>query len=149
VRMRAKRIVDGAPGVGRRGLGLMLFLALATPAPFAASAASASAAETPVSVPGMQLAFAESPAQSDGTLIAVSVECLGPASQFCSGTVTLSARGHRATTPVSIRGGARESVFVPLRLADEGGPAPKVLATATTSQPLGPPATSSMIVRAH
>jgi len=83
------------------GLGLV-----AVPAP--------AGAEPPAYAP--VLAFAGDTARVVAGQVAVPVECLGEASGFCSGTVTLSRAGKRAVTQFALRGGARESLFVPLPL---------------------------------
>jgi hypothetical protein len=87
---------------------------------------------------GTELVFASDSARSLGGEVAVPVECLGEAREFCSGTVTLSRAGRHRTVPFSIQGGGRESLFVAFPGADRGQEL-KLRGVATTSQPLGSP----------
>ena len=106
------------------------------------AAPAAAVADTPISMPGMELVFEGARAHSDGDLVSVPVKCLGEGRGFCSGVVTLSSGGHRQTVPFSVQAGARESLFVPLRL-DGGG---KVRGLATTDQRLGPPSSIAALL---
>jgi hypothetical protein len=106
-------------------------------------------AESPISLPGMEIVFAGEGAKSDGDLVAVPVTCLGGKDEFCSGTVTLSRGGHSASIPVSIEGGASESVYVALRLGTAGSRPIKVRGVATTAQRLGSPSSTETFLYAH
>jgi hypothetical protein len=77
--------------------------------------------------------------------LAVPVSCLGESTDFCSGVLTLSAGGRKASIPFSVQGGSVESIYVPLRL-DGGRGARKVIAVAGTAQPVGPPASVSEVL---
>lgn len=103
----------------------------------------AAGAEAPASTP--VLAFAGDTARSVGSQVAVPVECEGTTSAFCSGTVTLIRGGRRATVPFSVRGGADETLYVPLRLESTGRPV-KVNATLSTVLPLGGPTATKTIL---
>jgi hypothetical protein len=116
---------------------LVLATGLASPA--------AAGAETPISVPGMELVFEGARAHSDGDLVSVPVRCLGEGRGFCSGVVTLSSGGHRQTVPFAVQAGSHESLFVPLRI-DGGG---KVRGVATTDQRLGPPSSIATLLYIH
>jgi hypothetical protein len=93
-------------------------------------------AEAPASTP--VLAFAGDSAHIVGGQVAVPVECEGTPSGFCSGTVTLTRGGQRASAPFAVRGGADETLYVPFRLEVSGRPT-KVSATLSTALPLGGP----------
>jgi hypothetical protein len=115
-----------------------LALGAAAAIPASAPAASAGAAT------GETLVFGATPAHIDGKLVVVPVECLGAGRGLCSGVVTLSWDGHRSTEPFSVRGGAREVLFVPLRI---GAARPrKVRGLATTDQSPGPPRNSKAVL---
>lgn len=111
----------------------------------AAAAPSSAAADSPVFIPGMELVFAGETAQSVGDQIVVPVRCLGESPGFCSGVMTLAGGGHRRTVPFSVRAGARESLFVPLRLEGSG----PLRGTATTDQRLGPPSSTKTLLFVH
>lgn len=85
---------------------------------------------------GAELEFAGDTAGADAGQVAVPVECVGGATGFCSGTLSLSWRGKRSVSTFSIQGGSKDTVLVPLPVEghDRGA---RVAALATTSQPLG------------
>jgi hypothetical protein len=114
-----------APAVSLAGLALALL------------AGSASAGSQ---VPGstMELVFAGPTASRIGDQVAVRVECLGTPRGFCSGVLTLSRDGRHRSSPFSVRGGARASVFVPSPVAARA-PAGKLHGVATTVEHLGAP----------
>ncbi len=93
----------------------------------------------------VSLVFTTGTAREVAGNLAVPVRCLGEATDFCSGVLTLSGSGHKTSIPFSVRGGSSESIYVPFRL--EGGRrAPKVIADAGTTQPIGPPASVSEVL---
>jgi hypothetical protein len=100
-------------------------------------------AESPASTP--VLAFAGDTAHIAGSQVAVPVQCEGASSAFCSGTVTLTRGGQRATVPFSVQGGADETVYVPLRLEAMGRPT-KVSAALSTALPLGGPISTKTLL---
>jgi hypothetical protein len=134
--------MDRAPDTaGRRLVACFCVLGLIGSIALPASAG----AESAISLPGMELAFGTRDAHNIGNEVAVPVECYGEEGGFCSGVVTLSRGGRRTSVPVSVRGGAHESVFVPLRLAGAG----KLRGIATTDQRLGPPSTTETFLYVH
>ncbi len=108
-----------------------------------AAAPAVAGAEAPASTP--VLAFSTDSGSIVGGQVAVPVSCEGASSAFCSGTVTLSRGGQRASVPFSVPGGANEAIYVPLRL-EATGRAIKVNATLTTVLPLGGPTATKTIL---
>ncbi len=93
----------------------------------------------------MSLVFTTGAAREVAGNLAVPVRCLGESTDLCSGVLTLSGSGRKASIPFSVQGGSGESIYVPLRL--EGGHrAQKVIAVAGTAQPIGPPASVSEVL---
>ncbi|MFT3864508.1 MAG: hypothetical protein QM729_09570 [Solirubrobacterales bacterium] len=106
-------------------------------------------AVAPAAIPGMRLVFAEAPAHNYGNQVAVRVECLGAEGGFCSGTVTLSRAGQKASVPFSVRGGGGETLFVPLRLGSSLRRSAKLFGQASTNQPGSSPTATSSTLRVH
>jgi len=103
-------------------------------------AAPASAvAQAPLAESAMELVFAGGNVKSIAGQLGVPVRCFGSSRGFCSGTVTLSSGARHSTSTFSVPGGAREMVFVPLRLDGPNSAVAKVHGVATTAQRLGPP----------
>jgi hypothetical protein len=127
----------------RRNLAAIL-CALCFGAASIVPAASALAGPPPSA---MELVFASETAQRLGGQLGVPVRCLGESTGFCSGTVTLSRAGHSVSTPFSVMGGAREIVFVPLRLDRSTKGSTTVHGTATTAQRPGPPRSVQSLLR--
>jgi hypothetical protein len=112
----------------------------------AALLSGASAGAAPFA--GAELEFAGDTAAYEAGEVAVPVECVGGPTGFCSGALTLSSRGRKATSTFSVQGGSHETVLVPLP-ATGGGRPTKVAVTATTTQPLGPAVTRKAILHLH
>ncbi|HEX4305350.1 MAG TPA: hypothetical protein VHZ54_04895 [Solirubrobacterales bacterium] len=108
--------------------------------------ASAAAAE-PITESATELVFAGETAHSLAGQLGVAVRCLGPSDGFCSGTVTLSGGGRQSTSAFSVQGGAREVLYVPLRLAKANSGVTKVRGIATTDQRLGAPRSIESFLR--
>jgi hypothetical protein len=132
--------------VGRRlgALGAVLAVAGCVVIPASAGADGSLAA------PGMTLVFASGKTRSIADNVSVPVSCVGAGHGFCSGTITLSRKGHHTSIPFSVRGGGHEVLFVPLRLgAGKSHHAKKVHGVATTVQPLGPPTSTKEFLSAE
>ena len=96
---------------------------------------------------GAELEFAGDTAEYAAGQVAVPVECVGGPTGFCSGTLSVTARGKRSVSTFSIQGGSHDTVTVPL---PEGrGQPTKVAAVATTTQPLGPAITRKALLHLH
>ncbi|MGH3426584.1 MAG: hypothetical protein ACRDQZ_03265, partial [Mycobacteriales bacterium] len=93
----------------------------------------------------MSLSFARETARLVGPDALVLVKCGGSQNGSCSGTVTLSAGGHKHKAPFSVVGGASQSLVVPVgssrALSGTSG-----LAVARTAQPSGGYARSSEVL---
>jgi hypothetical protein len=128
--------------VRRRLVACLCVLGLGAGAALPASAAAEPAGATT----GETLVFGTAPAHSTGDLVVVPVECLGGSRGFCSGVVTLSWDGHRSSEPFSVRGGADETLFVPLRLGEAKTKPRKVRGVATTDQGTGRPSSTKAVI---
>lgn len=93
----------------------------------------------------MSLYFARGTARLVGPDALILVKCTGSQDGICSGTVTLSAAGHKHKVPFSVVGGSSQSLTVPVGLSkDLSGTSG--LAVARTAQPSGGSARSSEVL---
>jgi hypothetical protein len=138
---------EGSKNLGKSGRRLATLLPLLAIAGAIAIPPSAGA-DAPFSS-GLSLVFAGGKARAVADNVAVPVECVGSGDGFCSGEVTLSREGHRISIPVSVRGGGREVLFVPLRVGSTKRHPRKVHGVVTTVQPLGPPTSTREFLNAE
>jgi hypothetical protein len=130
------KILSGARGWLTATIGALGIVAcVALPA----AAAAAPPTET------VSLVFTTGTAREVAGNLAVPVRCLGESTDICSGVLTLSGSGRKASIPFSVQGGSGESIYLPLRLED-GRRAQKVIALASTAQPGGPPASVTEVL---
>jgi hypothetical protein len=95
---------------------------------------------------GSTLVFTSGKAQMVAGQLAVPVKCLANAETFCSGVLTLSRAGQRASVPFSVQGGHAESIFVPLSFPAGTRKPLRVNAVAATTQPAGAPVSSAEVL---
>jgi hypothetical protein len=99
-------------------------------------------------VPGapaqMSLVFTRGTAHLVGRNALVGVKCVGSRNGTCSGTVTLTVRGHKRKAPFSVIGGSAQSLVVPV--ASHGRAAVRGVAVARTVQAAGGYARSSGVL---
>lgn len=99
-------------------------------------------------VPGtpgqMSLVFTRGTAHLVGGNALVGVKCVGSRNGTCSGTVTLTVRGHKRKAPFSVVGGSTQSLVIPV--ASPGGAAVRGVAVARTVQAAGEYARSSGVL---
>jgi hypothetical protein len=112
-------------------------------------APGASGAETPAVRPGMELVFAGQTARVLGDDVAVPVMCVGEQRGICSGVLTLSRAGRKASVAYSVGGGAQDSLFLRFRLDPSSGQPAMVSAIASTDQGLGAPTRTEALLRAR
>jgi len=112
-------------------------VALGLTSSLAAPPATAARSEIPSS--SETLVFGTTTARTVGGAVVIPVECLGARRGFCAGVVTLSWGGHRSSEPFSVRGGGKDTLFVPLRIDRTHSGGVKVRGVAATAQSVGPP----------
>jgi hypothetical protein len=117
----------------------LLAVVLASPA-----SARSSTLESPAD---MSLAFVSETAHRVGSQALLLVECDGPRTGTCVGTVTLSVAGQKQKVPFSIFGGSSQSLTVPLGTAPRS--ARRGLAVARTLQMDGRVSRASAVMRFH
>lgn len=107
-------------------------------------------ADAPVVTPGMELVFSGESAQIVRSYVVFPVSCIGDGRGFCSGVMTLSHDGRRASVGFSVSAGVRELVHVHFRLGSGARHRPfKVHGVATTDQRLGPPSSTRTFLYAR
>lgn len=133
-----------ASRVARRAIPACIFLCATLVLPVVATGSAAPSLPGPRSE--VSLVFPAATARLIGSTALVPVKCLGPRIEQCTGTVTLSANGHKHNAPFALVGGTSQSLAVPVDSSGELANR-RAVAVARTLEPAGSYARSSGVLR--